>query len=151
MMVRRQVFEQIGLLNSNYFAYWEETDFCLRAKDKGIKIIAVPSAWIWHKISASTTSSFKNFYYYRNRIWFVKEHGKSLDQTRFCMRFLLATFWLELWSTLIHSRDRKNMTSYLKGTFWGFLSDERTRAMNQQSDIIASKSKNPDENAAEPV
>ena len=38
MMVRRQVFEQIGLLNSNYFAYWEETDFCRRARRKGWRV-----------------------------------------------------------------------------------------------------------------
>ncbi len=36
MLIRRSVFEAIGLLDESYFMYYEETDFCLRARRAGI-------------------------------------------------------------------------------------------------------------------
>ena len=35
MIVRREVFKQIGLLDEGYFMYFEEVDFCLRAHRSG--------------------------------------------------------------------------------------------------------------------
>lgn len=35
MMVRHQVFEQVGLMDDTYFLYFEETDFCLQAHRAG--------------------------------------------------------------------------------------------------------------------
>ncbi len=37
MLIRTAVFEQIGLLDESYFMYYEETDFCLRARRAGIR------------------------------------------------------------------------------------------------------------------
>ena len=47
MLVRRDVFEQIGLLAPQYFSGWEEFDFCARATAHGFKCLAVPDAQIW--------------------------------------------------------------------------------------------------------
>ena len=47
MLVRRDVFEQIGLLAPQYFSGWEEFDFCAQATAHGFKCLAVPEAKIW--------------------------------------------------------------------------------------------------------
>jgi len=48
MLVRRQVFEQIGLLDEGYFLYFDETDFCTRAGRSGWNVWYVPHARITH-------------------------------------------------------------------------------------------------------
>jgi GT2 family glycosyltransferase len=54
LMVRREVIERIGGLDPSYMAYFEDTDFCMRARGEGFRIRYVPAAKVWHKISAST-------------------------------------------------------------------------------------------------
>jgi GT2 family glycosyltransferase len=54
LMARREVFERIGMLDTAYRAYFEDTDFCMRAARAGFGLRYVPSARVWHRISAST-------------------------------------------------------------------------------------------------
>jgi GT2 family glycosyltransferase len=46
MLVRREVLEQVGLLDERFFIYFEETEFCLRAARGGWRIGVVPEAEI---------------------------------------------------------------------------------------------------------
>ena len=54
LMARREVFQAIGMLDESYRAYFEDTDFCMRAARAGFRIRYVPTAKVWHRISAST-------------------------------------------------------------------------------------------------
>ena len=49
ILIRREVFEQVGALDQRFFYYWEETELCVRAQRNGWKILQVPQAKIWHK------------------------------------------------------------------------------------------------------
>jgi GT2 family glycosyltransferase len=51
MFIRRPVFEKIGLLDERYFLYFEDADFCLRAKKAGFKIAVEPKSLIFHKLT----------------------------------------------------------------------------------------------------
>lgn len=76
MLVRREVFEQVGLLDERYFAYFEEADFICRARQAGFRVWAVPQARVWHKISV-TSSRDKPYFHYlrsRNQVRFYHEH-----------------------------------------------------------------------------
>ena len=53
MLTKKEVFEKVGLLDEEYFAYYEEADFCRKSKKAGYKIIVVPQSLIEHKKSAS--------------------------------------------------------------------------------------------------
>jgi GT2 family glycosyltransferase len=48
MFIRREVINQIGYLDEQFFAYQEDADFCFRARKAGWKIFYVPSAEIIH-------------------------------------------------------------------------------------------------------
>lgn len=49
LMVRREVIEQVGVLDDkNFFIYWEDTDWCKRIRDAGWKIMFIPDAEIIH-------------------------------------------------------------------------------------------------------
>jgi len=53
-LVRRAVLEKIGDLDPGYRAYFEDADFCVRARRAGFRIRYIPAAHVWHRISAST-------------------------------------------------------------------------------------------------
>ncbi len=54
MMIRREVFEKIGLLDDGYFMYFEETDFCLRCARAGLECWYVPQSRIIHLVGQSS-------------------------------------------------------------------------------------------------
>jgi hypothetical protein len=48
MVIRREVTEQIGYLDELYFAYQEDTDYCLQARRAGWKVYYVPMGQVIH-------------------------------------------------------------------------------------------------------
>jgi len=76
LLIKRETIEQIGLLDERFFIYWDETDWCIRAKNAGFRVLCVPQAKIWHKVSASMgTSSLASIYYmHRNHLLFLRNN-----------------------------------------------------------------------------
>ena len=70
MMVKKQVFGKVGLLDEFFFAYLEDVDFCLRAKRAGYKLLYVPQSVVWHKNAGSSGvgSGLHQYYMTRNRL-----------------------------------------------------------------------------------
>ncbi|RMH70593.1 MAG: glycosyltransferase family 2 protein [Gemmatimonadetes bacterium] len=54
MLVRASVIQTVGLMDPHYFIYGEDVDWCLRMRQHGFQCVYVPSATVWHKISASS-------------------------------------------------------------------------------------------------
>lgn len=55
MLVRRDVVERIGLLDTVFSPmYSEDADYSIRARRAGYRLLYVPSAKLWHKVSAFT-------------------------------------------------------------------------------------------------
>ena len=77
MLVGHTVLERVGLLDERFFAYYEETEWCVRAKRAGFQIVHVPLARIWHKISPEARAGSPTAHYYmtRNRLLFLKATG----------------------------------------------------------------------------
>jgi len=48
MVIRRDVFDQIGFFDEDYFAYQEDADFCLRVREADWKVFYHPEAKITH-------------------------------------------------------------------------------------------------------
>jgi GT2 family glycosyltransferase len=67
MLVRRAVYEQIGGENPAFFIYFNDTDFCMRAKAAGWKIVYAPDAVLWHKVSAAIVDESPYFWAEKNR------------------------------------------------------------------------------------
>lgn len=53
LFIKRDVFEQVGLLDEKFFFYWEDVDFSHRALKAGWKLIVAANAAVYHKFSAS--------------------------------------------------------------------------------------------------
>jgi GT2 family glycosyltransferase len=85
MIVRRQVFHDIGLLDPGYFLYFEEADFCLNARRAGWPCWYVPSSRVLHLVgkSSGVTSTSEpaarrpRYWFESRRRYFVKNHGRA--------------------------------------------------------------------------
>ena len=78
MLVRRKVFKDIGLFDERFYLLHEESDFCLRARKAGWKIISVANAKVWHKVSASLgkISDRVTYYHSRNSLLCYNKHAE---------------------------------------------------------------------------
>jgi len=63
LLIKKSTIQSVGLLDDKYFLYFEDTDWCIRAHKKGIKVVHVPNAKIWHKITPSNKNSKIELYY----------------------------------------------------------------------------------------
>lgn len=80
LMIRSTVFGKIGLLDDNYFLYFEEADFCLRTRKAGWEIWFVPESRVIHLEGAATgirsvARRRPRYWYESRRRYFVKHHG----------------------------------------------------------------------------
>lgn len=106
MLTKKDVFESIWLLDEEYFAYYEEADFCYKAKWGGYKIVVVPDALIEHKKSASSGVKWKNqlskiqaYLIARNWIMFAKKNLKGFQRfTNLCSQYTIKLSFNLLWN-----------------------------------------------------
>jgi N-acetylglucosaminyl-diphospho-decaprenol L-rhamnosyltransferase len=83
MMIRRAVIDSIGGFDENYFLYFEETDFCLRAKRAGFSTWYVPESRVMHIAGQSTKLTERNaarkrlpaYWFESRRRFFVSSYG----------------------------------------------------------------------------
>jgi GT2 family glycosyltransferase len=54
MMISKSVIEKIGYFNEKYFLYWEDSDYCQRAKYAGFELWYQPKGIVWHLDSGSS-------------------------------------------------------------------------------------------------
>ena len=79
LLIKREAIEATGLLDPNFYLYYEETDWCCRARDAGYSTVLVPSSKIWHKISKSIGEGNPRqaYYFSRNRLLFLSKRGSG--------------------------------------------------------------------------
>jgi len=82
MFIRRELYEQIGGLDEHYFAYQEDSDYCMRARKSGWKVMYVPLSSIIHYGGEGGSKSrpyyailqWHRSYYLYYRKYFAREH-----------------------------------------------------------------------------
>jgi GT2 family glycosyltransferase len=80
MMIRRSVFDAIGLLDERYFLYYEEHDFAARARRAGYTIHYEAQSAVYHQVSLSVGrhSPLKAHYMTRNRLLYMRRNVTGL-------------------------------------------------------------------------
>lgn len=74
IFIKKEVFEKIGLLREDYFLYYEDVDFCFRARIGGFKLAIDSNISIIHHASSSVgkNSPVMQYYMARNHMLFVE-------------------------------------------------------------------------------
>lgn len=80
MALRREALDSVGLMDERFFLYYEEVDFCVRARRLGWQCWFVPQAQVVHFEGASTGIRLPKrprpaYWYASRRRFFVKHHG----------------------------------------------------------------------------
>jgi N-acetylglucosaminyl-diphospho-decaprenol L-rhamnosyltransferase len=79
LMARRETIQQIGLLDADaFFMYYEDTDWCLRARQAGWKVSFVPGAVVHHYQQASRSHVTRRAWVESGIRYFTK-HGMPFD------------------------------------------------------------------------
>jgi hypothetical protein len=85
-MFRRSALLKIGLLDEDYFMYFEEVDLCLRAARMGMPCWYVPDARVMHLVGQSSGATvaagrpnrLPSYWFASRRRYYLKNHGRLM-------------------------------------------------------------------------
>ena len=121
LLVRKEVIEQVGLLDETFFMYSEEVDWCARINDGGWRIYWVPDSQIVHFGGQSTrqipTEMFLQLY--RAKLMYFRKHGGPFSGHLYKAVLLIASMFRVLfapvaWLLMPDKRDEyaRTMADY---------------------------------------
>jgi GT2 family glycosyltransferase len=93
ILVRRDLIERIGLLDANYYLNYEDVEWAVRARRAGFYVLYVPTAVMWHKVSATLGrgSAANTYYMTRNALAFFWRNGPGIARWTATVRIVLRT------------------------------------------------------------
>ena len=118
MMVRKEILEEVGYLDEDFFLYGEDIDWCYRITKKGWKVYYYPEAEIIHfkgrSSQRSNIDTEKEFY--RSMILFVEKHFNS----RYVLWFLKIGIWVIRWLTYFKRKLKIFAVKLINSLFLNF-------------------------------
>ncbi len=124
LLVTPKFIESVGLLDEDLFCYSEDTDWGLRARAAGFKVLFVPASKVWHKEAVSTggaASALSLYYNVRNTLYCL-DKNRPLNPGLNFLRILsvACTSFLSLFTMKIPKRRGaarilRGMSDYLRG------------------------------------
>jgi len=116
MLMRGDTIRQIGSLSNEYFIYWEEADWCERAREAGYVSFYEPKSVINHNFKSSNLGKetpFHNYLQFRNAFIFSSKHHRGLRRVQFLLFYPVLALY-----RLIQDL-RFNNTRGAKAIVWG--------------------------------
>lgn len=120
ILVKKELIKKIKSFDDTYFATYEDTDFCFRARKEGFKTFYASKALAYHKISWDPKDDAdrvlsRAYWVGRNRIIFMKKFSKN-----FAVFTLFIPLFIGYYLLLSISTNRfKDGFNFLLGTFAG--------------------------------
>ncbi len=120
MLVKREAIGKIKGFDNKYFATYEDTDFCFRARRAGFKTYYSPKAVAYHKLSTDPRYEAdrllsRAYYVGKNRVLFMKDFGKNF----YIFLFFLPVYIIYYLKLAIKYYRLKDWFTFLRGTFDG--------------------------------
>ena len=89
LLIPRSVLDWVGNMPEEYFLYFEETDWCLRAKKQGVPLVYEPAAEVTHFFrEAKLSEPLVTYYYNRNRRVFFYRYASLAQRIALFFRAL---------------------------------------------------------------
>lgn len=114
LFVPRKTFEEVGLINEEYFMYVEDLEFSQRVLSAGRTLKIIEQSHVWHKVGASTGGRFSSFSTYwraRNMTMFLLRQGGMGMINFFAVLMFNSRFFL----SLVCNRKLSLITMQVKG------------------------------------
>ena len=101
VVIRAQVFTDVGLLDENYFSYHEDTDFCFRARLQNWDLLAIKDSIIHHNYKfPAHKSNTRYFWLEKNRIYLIFKFFKAKTLLLIAPACFLMEFGLVFYSII---------------------------------------------------
>jgi hypothetical protein len=88
MLVRAGPLRAGVLLDAAFFCVWEETDWCLRLRAQGGRVVLATGARLEHRISTTMGKPLQLYYRFRNRPYFMRKHARPVHWLTFLPYYL---------------------------------------------------------------
>jgi GT2 family glycosyltransferase len=129
LLIRSGAFARVGLMDEDYFMYFDDSDFCGRMIRAGGKIIYVPEPVVLHDIQASSNRSgapvnlFMVYYTTRNRARFITRNVPGAPRRLIAHGFTIASRFVRVAQACLRG-DRET-----RAVIWRALSDGYIRRL----------------------
>lgn len=116
VLLTRTILETVGLPDEGFFLYYEDLDFCRRARQANFRLRLAPSAHMWHVVSASSGGSDSP----SERYWMAKSSIRYFRKHTRHLRWPIVIFWrmgsaIKTSFRLLHKRRFESLRSYWRG------------------------------------
>lgn len=127
ILVRREVIDEVGLLDEGYFLYYEDMDYCRRAQALGWRIRLQPLAHVLHDVSTSSggrDSPMERYWMAQSSGRYFRKHGRG-PRLWIIVPFRLASA-LKVTARLVMAQKFDALRAYWKGLWIGWCTDRAT-------------------------
>jgi len=99
LLATRVAWERVGALDEGYFLYAEDADWSLRARAAGFRLLFVPTARLWHKVSSTSgaMSPWKIYQRLRANLVLFARHARGPARITWLPAFLVQQATLAVW------------------------------------------------------
>lgn len=130
VMCRKADLEKAGLMDENYFLYYEELDWCEKFKRIGKTINFTGKTYIYHKesISVGKESAIKTYFMTRNRMLFIRKNTSLVNTLIFSLYYI----WIACPKTILTliKKGRVDLVKWVfKGLFWNFTHSKNSKSL----------------------
>lgn len=117
MLIKKVVFKHIGYFDENFTHFFEDFDFCLRAKRANFKVVYSPHATFWHgeSVTANKNKPLKYFNWYKGKILFL---SKNLPLINIISILTIQILLITPYRALILQDGR--LEPFVKALIWNF-------------------------------
>ena len=90
MLIRPALIRRIGSFDPRFFAYCEDVDLSMRARQAGFRILFVPASVVYHEVNREPRrASLRIYYSTRNLLELMREHAPWYMWASFIANFLV--------------------------------------------------------------
>jgi GT2 family glycosyltransferase len=122
LFLRARLLREVGLLPEDYFFFLEETDWCLRVRSAGWRVVHLPSVFVFHLSGGSSkrrSPALTRIEYHRSLYrFFHKHHGWAAAGLVLALRFAKAFFYLVTQAPLALAGGRHRERWEIHRTVW---------------------------------
>ncbi len=88
MFITKNTIKKIGLLEERFFLYYEDVEYCYRAKINRLRV-GINTAILYEHFENSKKLLNKEYYLTRNRLLFLYKYGKTAQKVRELVKFII--------------------------------------------------------------
>jgi GT2 family glycosyltransferase len=112
MLITARVIRTVGAFDARFFAYGEDLDLSLRARQARFEIMVDPSSVIWHAgVYDSQRAALRLYYSTRNLLEVMRKHARWIQWVSFVPNFMI--FWVGYYAALATARRQPRLVGAL--------------------------------------